>query len=460
MRGASYYNPTRNAKRAKTRRNLVLDITVREGLIEEKIARMAKMKRLVLGDKSISDQKRYPAYLDLVRRQLQRDYNAEDLASNGLSIFTHFDPLVQLSAESSLAKMVTKQQKEQMPNLEGAVVVTRPNTGAVIAIVGGSNARYAGFNRAIDAQRQVGSLIKPAVFLTAIQQYEAYNLASLVSDEEYSLFIKEGDDWNPQNYDQENHGDVLLYDALVKSYNVSTARLGNELGLGAIIETIHKLGIEQEIAALPSLTLGAIAMSPFEVSQMYQTLAADGFYTPLMAISAVVDPQNTVLTSYPLAVEQRFDTASIYMLRHALRGVTHDGTGKALQWLIPDFAVAGKTGTTNSLRDSWFAGFSGDMMSVVWLGKDDNSSTGLTGSSGALRVWADIIKQRSQLPIQNIVPENVEISWVDRETGLGSQESCRNTMPLPFIVGTSPAVETECDSGVDNVINWFRGILD
>jgi len=461
VRGASYYNPWRHPQRAQKRRDLVLDITVREGFLDPEAAEQAKMVPLDLGDKAIVARKRYPAYLDLVRRQLQRDYKSEDLSSNGLSIFTHFDPLVQSSAEINLNDMVSKQAKEgKIAALEGAIVITRPNTGAVIAIVGGSDARYAGFNRAIDAQRQIGSLIKPAVYLTALQQQDDYNLATLLDDERYSLSLANGDIWDPQNYDKEFHGDVLLYKALANSYNVSTARLGNNIGLENVLETINKLGIEQQVPALPSLTLGAVSMSPFEIAQMYQTIASEGFYTPLLAIDAVIDPDGELLTRYPLSVEKRFDSAAMYMLRHALQAVTHEGTGRALEWLVPEFSVAGKTGTTNDLRDSWFAGFSGDMMSVVWLGKDDNSNTGLTGSSGALRVWANIIKQNSRLDIQNIPPENIVIAWVDKDSGQGSQNTCENAIPLPFIEGYVPEIEIKCNSPVNNVVDWFRHLLD
>ena len=251
----------------------------------------------------------------------------------------------------------------------------------------------------------------------------------------------------------------MLYKALANSYNQATARLGNALGLGEVVDTVHRLGIEQDIPELPAITLGAVGMIPIEVAQMYQTLSADGFYTPLMAISAVVEPGGKVLKRYPLAVDKRFDSTPVYMLRNAMQAVTREGTGKGLQWLLPDFAVAGKTGTTNGLRDSWFAGFSGDMLAVVWLGRDDNGSTGLTGSSGALRVWADIFRQRSHLPLQNLPPENVTISWVDRDTGQGSQESCRNAIPLPFVMGQEPELEIRCHRGVDRVFDWFNGLV-
>ena len=461
VRGASYYNPWRNPERALKRRDLVLDIAVRENRLDADSAALAKAQPLGIGERSASSSKRYPAYLDLVRRQLQRDYDVEDLSSNGLSIFTHFDPLVQSSAESSLtARIAEHASGENSVDLQGAVVITRPNTGAVIAVVGGANARYAGFNRAIDARRQVGSLIKPAVFLTALEKPEEYTLATLINDDEYSQELANGDIWSPKNYDRQDHGDVLLYKALANSYNQATARLGNALGLQRVVDTVHRLGIEQHIPELPAITLGAVGMIPIEVAQMYQTLSADGFYTPLLAISAVVEPGGKVLKRYPLAVDKRFDSTSIYMLRHAMQAVTHEGSGKALQWLLPGFAVAGKTGTTNGLRDSWFAGFSGDMLAVVWLGRDDNASTGLTGSSGALRVWADIFRQRSRLPLQNLPPEDVTISWVDHETGQGSQNSCRNAVALPFVTGSEPEQEIRCRQGVDQVIDWFRDLVE
>jgi len=460
VRGASYYNPWRNPERALKRRNLVLDIAVKEEYLDASIAEQAKKTPLEIGNRSNGTSKRYPAYLDLVRRQLQNDYKPEDLSSDGLSIFTHFNPLIQETAESSLIKMIAKQKKSNATaNLQGAVIVTQPNTGAVTAIVGGSDTQYAGFNRAIDARRQIGSLMKPAVYLTALQQSEKYTLATSISDAAYQQELENGDNWAPKNYDLKNHGDVLLYKALAHSYNQATARLGNDLGLNNILSTVKRLGVDRDIPAVPAITLGAAELSPLEVAQMYQTISSGGFYTPLLAISSVVNPQGEVLTSYPIDIQKRFDSSAIYILRHALQAVTHEGSAKALQWLLPDFAVAGKTGTTNDLRDSWFAGFSEDMQAVVWLGRDDNKTTGLTGSSGALRVWADIFKARAQQPLQNITPKNITLGWVDSKTGVGSQEDCGNAISLPFSNGSEPKQEIRC-STTDKVFDWFRNLTD
>ena len=438
----------------------MLDIAVKENYLDADLAESAKQTPLGVSTRSNGKSKRYPAYLDLVRRQLQNDYKPEDLSSDGLSIFTHFNPLIQETAESSLVKMIAKQKKsDASANLQGAVIVTQPNTGAVTAIVGGSDTQYAGFNRAIDARRQIGSLMKPAVYLTALEKSEQYTLATTVSDAAYEQKLPNGNTWAPKNYDLKDHGDVLLYKALAHSYNQATARLGNELGLDSLLSTIKKLGVESDVPAVPAITLGAAELSPLDVAQMYQTISSGGFYTPLLAISAVVNPSGEVLTSYPIDIQKRFDSSIIYVLRHALQAVTHEGSAKALQWLLPDFAVAGKTGTTNDLRDSWFAGFSDDMQAVVWLGRDDNKTTGLTGSSGALRVWADIFKARAEQPLQNLPPKNVSISWIDSETGVGSQEGCGNAIPLPFVNGSEPKEEIRC-STTDKVIDWFRNLAD
>ncbi|MCG6200830.1 penicillin-binding protein 1B [Psychromonas antarctica] len=460
VRGPSYYNPWRNPERLRLRRNLVLDIAVRKKQLTPILAEQAKRQPLGMDQRTTNHSKRYPAYLDLVRRQLQDNYQADQLSSSGLSIFTYFDPLIQENAESVLATAIAKHKADgENSKLEGAVIITRPNTGAVVAVVGGRDARYAGFNRALDAHRPVGSLIKPAVFLTALEQSDKYNLATLLDDGQYTLTQKNGDSWSPQNYDHKDHGEVLLYQALAHSYNQATARLGNALGLDNLVDSIHRLGFERQIPALPAITLGALDMAPIEIAQIYQTLSADGFYTPLLAINNVMSADKSELKPYPLQVEQRFDGKSIYLLRHALQAVTHEGTARSLQWRLPDFAVAGKTGTTDDLRDSWFAGFSGDLLAVVWLGRDDNQSIGLTGSSGALPIWAQIFKERSRLPLQNLPPADIVIGWVDPETGKGSQEACANAIPLPFIAGTAPSEEIRCRRGVDQVIDWFRDLV-
>ncbi|WP_354625510.1 penicillin-binding protein 1B [Psychromonas sp. MME2] len=461
VKGPSFYNPWRHPERALERRNLVLDIAVRENKLSASLAEYAKKQPLGMGVKVNADHKRYPAYLDLVRRQLQRDYKLEELNSTGLTIFTHFDPLIQNSAETSLSAAIAKYNgNDSSDQLQGAVVVTHPNTGAVVAIVGGKDARYAGFNRAIDARRQVGSLLKPAVYLTALEQPQNYNLATLISDQAYTQTLDNGELWSPQNYDKNSHGDVMFYRALSLSYNQATARLGNIVGIDKIVETIARLGSEQRLPAVPSLTLGSVAMTPMDMAQIYQTIASEGFYTSLIAIQAVMEPSGKVIKSYPLEIQKRFSDVAIYQLRYALQAVTQEGTAKALQHLLPQFPVAGKTGTSNDLRDSWFAGFSGDMVAVVWIGRDDNANTGLTGATGALSVWANIFAQRSQLAIQNIPPQNISMAWVDSLTGEAVEDDCPNAMTMPFVKDYLPKEVRRCRDSADKILDWFRQLVE
>jgi penicillin-binding protein 1B len=458
VRGPSYYNPWRHGGRALKRRDRVLDIAVREGVITENTALRAKIEPLGLGAKAAPNRRRYPAYLDLVRRQLQQDYDDDDLINAGLSVHTYLDPVVQINTEKSLANKLQAlaDGDNKLASLEGAAVVTRPNTGNVVAVVGGKSVQFAGFNRALDARRQVGSLIKPAVYLTALQQYESFNLATPLDDS--PLTETEGGGWFPQNYDKQNHGDVMLFRAMANSYNQATARLGLALGVDEIAETMAKLGVERDVPRVPSLSLGVAELSPLEVAQMYQTIAGEGFYTPLNAIDAVMTPQGEAISRYPLKVEQRFDKNVIYLLRYAMETVTTSGTGKALKWLLPDFSVAGKTGTSSNLRDSWFAGFSGDMLSVVWMGNDNGAPTTLTGSSGALRVWAKLMADSSRLPIQNIPPPDIELLWVG-DKKIDKPMSCKNAVPLPFIQGSAPVEAQNCAAQsnqlMDTIKQWF-----
>jgi penicillin-binding protein 1B len=458
VRGPSYYNPWRHSERVLKRRDRVLDTALREGVITENTALRAKIEPLGLGAKAAPERRRYPAYLDLVRRQLHKDYEDDDLINAGLSVHTYLDPVVQIKAEKSLANKLKAlgEGDKKLESLEGAVVVSRPNTGNVIAIVGGKNVQYAGFNRALDARRQVGSLIKPAVYLTALQQHENFNLATLLDDS--ALTEAEGGGWFPQNYDKQDHGDVMLFRAMANSYNQSTARLGLALGVDTIAETLANLGVDRDVPRVPSLSLGVAELSPLEVAQMYQTIAGEGFYTPLNAIDAVITPQGEVISRYPLKVEQRFHKSVIYLLRYAMETVTTSGTGQALKWLLPDFSVAGKTGTSSNLRDSWFAGFSGDMLSVVWIGNDSGTPTTLTGSSGALRVWAKLMADSSHLPIQNIPPLDIEFLWV-KDNQIIKPMTCANAIPLPFISKSAPARALNCavesNNFMDSIKRWL-----
>jgi penicillin-binding protein 1B len=450
VRGPSYYDPWRHPERSRERRDTVLALMVDQEVIgAEDAARIAQMP-LGVGDREQARSKFYPAYLDLVRRQLRRDYSEEGLTSEGLQIFTGLDPAVQRAAEASLQETLAKIESDfkargkPQQGLEGAVIVTRVDSGEVLAVVGGRNSRVAGFNRALDALRPVGSLMKPAVYLTALEDGR-YTLLTPLDDGPVAYKGANGQVWRPRNYDREDHGMVRLHRALAQSYNQSTARLGLELGPERVVDTIHRLGVDREVPALPSVALGAVALSPIEVAEMYQTIASGGFSSPLSGIREVMDASGEPLTRYPVAVEQKVRQSAVYLLEYALREVVSSGTARSAYNRLPaGLVVAGKTGTTDDQRDSWFAGYSGDLLAVVWIGRDDNGVTALTGATGALPAWTGLMAAVSREPRRARAPAGVTETWVDEVVGGLSGEGCPGARLMPFLNGTEPDYEASC----------------
>ena len=462
VKGASYYNPWRQPERAMARRNLVLGMMAEQGLLDAERARLAQQQPLdVMAQSDGGGRWQYPAYLELVKRQLRQDYKESDLQTEGLRIFTHFDPQVQRKLEQRMTSRIGNLEsgyRIEQGKLQGAAVIVRVGAGEVVAVAGDRQAGYAGFNRALDARRQIGSTIKPAVYLSALSQPSRYTIASMIDDSELSVNLPNGDVWQPKNYARESHGPVPLYEALANSYNQATARLGMDVGVDRVAETVRQLGYQGSLPALPSLTLGAVAMSPLEVSQIYHTIAANGFYSPLRAINSVFTSVNVPLKRYPFEGEQRLDPKSMHLLHYALQVVLREGTGKtAYQRLPGELMLGGKTGTTNDQRDSWFAGFSGNYLSVVWLGRDDNGMMPLTGGTGALQLWTDIMTTLDNRSMVFNQPEGVSYYWVEPEAGLLSREGCAGARYLPFIDGSQPTRQSTCrPSAIDGVMDWLK----
>ncbi len=448
VKGPGFYDPRKHPERALKRRNVVLQEMVKLNVITQAQFVNARQKPLGVVLRPPTGTSPYPAFLQLVHRQLQRDYREEDLRSEGLRIFTTLDPRIQHQAEKALSQRlaaIEKARKMTANMLEGAVVVSSTQQGEILALVGGREARYAGFNRAVDAQRPIGSLAKPIVYLTALEDPGRYTLITPLDDGPLVWSQPGTTDWKPQNYDHEFHGQVQLRTALAHSYNVATARLGIELGVEGILDKLPLYGIERRPPPFASSLIGAFELSPIEVAQLYQTFADGGFRTPLRAIREIVTVDGKPLQRYPLAVEPVAPAAPVYLLTTALQGVVREGTAQSLKyWLPAELNVAGKTGTTDDLRDSWFAGYTGDRVAVVWVGRDDNQPSGLTGSSGALTVWGEMMKNIQPEPLQPVVPEDIEMINVDPVSGLRYNDNCKAGVLLPFIKGSEPTDIAAC----------------
>lgn len=461
VKGPTYYNPRRHPERALERRNLILDLLVEQQVLSAEAVAAAKQKPLGVTPRGSMADSSYPAFLDLVKRQLREDYRDEDLTEEGLRVFTSFDPILQAKAEKAMTETL-KRLGKAAEGVEGAMLVTNPETGELQAMLGGRQPGFAGFNRALDASRPIGSLIKPAIYLAALEKPSQYTLTSLLEDEPFSVKGADGQVWRPQNYGRNAHGSVYLYQALANSYNLSTARLGLDLGVPHVLKTLERLGASPQWPAYPSMLLGAGGLRLIEVADMYQTLANGGFNTPLRGIRSVVAADGEPLSRYPFKIQQRFDAGAIYLTQYAMQRAMQEGTGRSAYNQVPrSLALAGKTGTTNDSRDSWFAGFSQDLLAVVWLGRDDNGKTSLTGATGALQVWTDFIRRADPLPLQMAMPDNVVMAWIDAQTGQGTAENCPGAVQMPYIRGSEPAAGPGCgiQAPAESVMDWVRGWL-
>lgn len=449
VRGPTEYDLRRNSERAIKRRNLILDEMQTFGHITPQQAAAAKREDIGVIPYTHRSANRYPSFLDLVRRQLAQQYREQDLTSEGLRIFTTLDTRVQDSLQQSIdSKLPLLEKNAKAQNLETAAVVTRRDNGEIVALAGARDNADTGFNRALDAVRSIGSLIKPAIYLTALEAPERYTITTPVSDTTVSVNAGDGRQWSPQNYDHQQHGVIPLHSALAHSYNLATVRVGMEMGVARVAKTLRNMGVNREIDLYPSLLLGALSLTPLEVTQMYQTLASDGFATPLRAIRAVLSASGEALQQYPYNVRQTLDSGATYITNTMLQEVVREGTGRSAYSSIPQsFKLAGKTGTTDEMRDSWFAGFSGDYLSVVWVGRDDNKSSGVTGSTGALRVWTGLMQQIAKQAVELTVPDSIEMAWIDPQTGLRTDESCPGARYYPYLKGSAPAESAPCGLG-------------
>ncbi|MBF0289922.1 MAG: penicillin-binding protein 1B [SAR324 cluster bacterium] len=447
LKGPSQYNPRRFPKKALLRRNLILSMMASGNTIEENLLVRSAAKPLEIVKKVHSSESYFPAFLELVKRQLLEEYAETDLQSEGLQVYTTFDPQLQRKMETAIQnKLKQLEAKYRIPpnTLETASILTDTSSGELLAMVGGRHFRFPGFNRALDAKRPIGSLIKPVVYLSALSKANDYHLMSMLDDSPLDMVIN-GKKWQPQNYDRIFRGSVPFYKSLAHSYNVPSIRLGLEVGLESIEHMLKQLGFQRAVKLFPSSLLGTLEMSVFEVGQMYYSLASGGFVTPIQTIRSVSTQAGIPLKRYPLAIEQTLDVVPVYLLNVALKSVLEEGTGKKLKKILPKYLeAAGKTGTTNDLRDSWFAGYTGDRLAVVWIGKDNNQPTKLTGSSGAMMVWGDIIKSIPNKSLQLHQPENVEWLTVDQHTGALTDDECPNAIRVPFTTTARPVHNQSC----------------
>lgn len=414
VKGASLYNPWRNPTLALERRNLVLRLLQEQKVIDQELYDMLSARPLGVQPRGgvISPQ---PAFMQMVRQELQAKLGDKVKDLSGVKIFTTFDSVAQDAAEKAATEGIPALIKQRkLKDLETAMVVVDKTTGEVRAMVGGANPQFAGYNRAMQARRSIGSLAKPATYLTALSQPNQYRLNTWIADAPISLRQPNGQVWSPQNDDHRYSGQVMLVDALARSMNVPTVNLGMALGLPAVTDTWTKLGVPKEqLHPVPAMLLGALNLTPIEVAQAFQTIASGGNRASLSVLRSVIAEDGSVLfQSFPQA-EQAVAPQAAYLTLYTMQQVVQRGTGRALAAKFPKLHLAGKTGTTNNNVDTWFAGIDGREVVITWVGRDNNQPTKLYGASGAMAIYQRYLSNQSPVPLELTPPENIVEMGVD-----------------------------------------------
>ena len=440
VKGPSFYDPRRHPERALERRNVALSMMHATGLVDDAGYERARKAPLgVTARPGVAAANRFPAYIDLVRRQLGSEYPESALRGAGLTVLTGMSPAAQAYAEGAVSRTLEGLQTGKRPPLEAAVVVTDVHAGDVLAVVGGRDAAAHGFNRAVEAQRPVGSLLKPFVYLLALAQPQRFSLATFVEDTPVTVELGRGRRWSPGNSDNRSHGTVRLVDALAMSYNQATVRVGMQVGPDRLAQLVKVLaGVEAE--PNPSLILGSTDQSPYAMAQLYQFLASGGEVQPLRAVRGVLSPQGKLLKRYDVAPApaQEGDSIAAKLVTIGLQQVVSDGTARQLQRDgLGRLSPAGKTGTSNDGRDSWFAGYTGDHLAVVWVGNDGNEQTGLYGSTGAMRVWSGLFSRLPSSPLR-VDGKGVDWRWVQAQGSYVTDADCEGARRFAFVAGAVP----------------------
>ncbi|MBX2885963.1 MAG: penicillin-binding protein 1B [Granulosicoccus sp.] len=456
----SFYNPRRHPDRAKRRRDLVLSTLAKIGAMSEQKANALSKLPLDIAPHRDGSNTRFPAYTDYLHRQIRQHFSESVLRRDGLSLYTTLDAEVQQRAQAGLSKTLEQIEKERgiAPNkLQGAVVVIEVKSGDIVGLVGDRQAGFSGFNRAIDAERPIGSLVKPLVYLTALEQPSDYSLGTIVEDTPLTIAPDSEEPWSPQNYDKTFRGTASVLESLTRSYNVPTVRVGLDIGVGNVVDTINRLGVKRSISQFPSTLLGANGHSPLEIAQMYQPIANHGDRMLLRAVKEIHNRKGEAIARFPVEREKVIDDGPAYLIDYALKQVVQRGTAASLSNSFSgQLQLAGKTGTTDNYRDSWFAGYSGNLLTVVWVGRDDNKPVGLTGSSGAMRVWRAIMSSLWLAPGRFDTPDDIQLVEIDPVSGLLAKQSCPQRIAIPMQRGFGLKRYAPCAGLLGRVQSWFN----
>jgi penicillin-binding protein 1B len=394
-----------------------------------------------------------PYYVDRVLQEMARDYGIKDVKGRGLQIYTAIDLNAQDTAartiEAGLSALEKGNRRLRRPDqpLQGALINVDVSSGEIRALIGGRNYDINQFNRALNAKRQIGSLVKPFVYATAFEpslSNQNITPATLVSDTRFIYKRKFSEDWSPRNYEDVYHQTVTVAQALEQSLNSASVRIGLACGLDPIVKTAHTLGVTSDIDSKnPSMLLGAVDIAPIEMADAYATIARVGSRMPLHTVKFVTDDRNHILSAGDdLQAVQVFPARDMYILLNVMKGVIDRGTAATARSMGFKLVAAGKTGTTNDKRDAWFIGFTPKTLTLTWLGFDDNQPTGLSGGTGAVPIWTRFMQSvtAGQPNVDFASPAGIVMSQIDETSGGLAVANCppQSVVTEAFKSGTEP----------------------
>ncbi len=456
IKAPNVYSPIRNPARARQRRDFVLKMMRDEKRISEVEFQKAAAEPLTAASLTVT-RTIAPHFVDLVKGELAERYGAK-LKTEGLQIYTTLDADLQESAQKAITEGLASLEKKyrklaaasREAPLQGALIVIEPETGAVRALVGGRDYRLSQFNRVTQAHRQPGSLFKPFVYLAAFARRDLpspITPATLLEDSPITVAWDKGTDeqqWTPRNYDNAFRGAMTARQALELSINVPTVRVALQAGLPTVLATARAAGIASRLRSYPSIALGAFEISPMEIASAYAVFANGGIRVEPKAIVGVETFDGTVLDRKETPLSPALPPDAVFLVDSMLRGAVDRGTGGGARAGGVRGVLAGKTGTTNDERDAWFVGFSPRFLAAVWIGYDDNRPVHLSGSQGAVPIFAEFTRSVPPQYFQENfqVPSDIVTADIDPDTGLLATPSCPRRMTEVFISGTAP--RTSC----------------
>jgi penicillin-binding protein 1B len=431
--------PMRNLQEARDARNLVLARMRRRSMISEKeFLRASKASVVIQSRRGPADAGSY--FLDYIQRITAEELGTEKFYHPGYRYDTSLDPVCQSIAEEAVAQGLEALAGSARPAgepLQAALVAVDAKTGELVAMVGGRNYQQTRFNRAVDAKRQPGSAFKPFVLLAALS--EGMTLSTRVSGGPITLPTPEGP-WSPTNFEDKTYGEITIRKMIEESVNTATTRLAHDIGYEKVLHAARLAGITSPLRPVPSLALGSFEVRPMELAYAYATIASGGVRYERFPLRGVARANGDLLMTRQLERKRVFDPRVAHLAAYAMMGVLERGTAGESKSLGIYFPASGKTGTTNDNKDSWFAGFTPDIVCVVWVGYDSGADTGLTGAEGALRIWARFMRAfySQSGPLPGPVPEGMEEAVIDRDTGYLATDQCPRKFKEFYIKGTAP----------------------